>query len=94
MCVFKHATPTYIVCARDRDPRRGVASPTHTGRNLVASSIHAMAIWSALVFLAACGCAVSQTGLSTLEKQQLLDLHNYYRSRISPIATNMELMVR
>ena len=53
-----------------------------------------MAIWSALVFLAACGCAVSQTGLSTLEKQQLLDLHNYYRSRVSPIATNMELMVR
>jgi len=45
------------------------------------------------LFLASCGCALAQTGLSTSEKQDLLDAHNYFRSRVSPIATDMEIMV-
>ena len=46
------------------------------------------------LFLASCGCALAQTGLSTSEKQDLLDAHNYFRSRVSPIATDMEIMVK
>ena len=46
------------------------------------------------VFLASCGCALTQTGLSTSETQDLLAAHNYYRSRVNPIATNMQIMVK
>lgn len=41
-----------------------------------------------------CGCVNAQTGLSEDEKQQLLNAHNNFRSRVYPTATNMERMVR
>ena len=43
-----------------------------------------------LLFAAVCG----QTGLSGADKQELLEVHNYFRSKVNPIATNMEMMVR
>lgn len=46
------------------------------------------------VFLASCSCALTQTGLSASDKHELLDAHNYFRARVSPIATNMKMMVK
>ena len=34
-----------------------------------------------------------QTGLSEVDKQKLLDVHNYFRSVVYPRASNMERMV-
>ncbi|XP_064398519.1 peptidase inhibitor 15-like [Halichondria panicea] len=42
-----------------------------------------------LLFAAVCG----QTGLSGADKQELLEVHNYFRSKVNPIATNMEMMI-
>lgn len=46
------------------------------------------------VFLASCSCALTETGLSASDKHELLDAHNYFRARVSPIATNMKMMVK
>lgn len=35
------------------------------------------------VFPVSCGCALTQMGLSTSKKQNLLATHNYYRSCVS-----------
>ncbi|XP_064398515.1 uncharacterized protein LOC135345091 [Halichondria panicea] len=42
-----------------------------------------------LLFAAVCG----QTKLSGADKQELLEAHNHFRSKVNPIATNMEMMV-
>jgi len=62
-----------------------------TTRPLVASEVQYSSFNCAMlvcftvgVFLASCGCALTQTGLSTSEKQDLLDAHNYYRSSRQP----------
>jgi len=47
-----------------------------------------------IVFLASCSCALTQTGLSSSDKQELLDAHNYFRAGVSPIATDMKMMVK
>lgn len=56
-----------------------------------------------LVFVLLCGvrCEVegktvkqgTGNGLSDAEKAEILRAHNYYRGRVDPIATNMEMMV-
>ena len=38
-------------------------------------------------------CGVSGTGLSEEEKLEILNAHNYYRSIVDPVATNMLKMV-
>ena len=47
-----------------------------------------------VVLSLACCCVSGQTGLSASEKQEVLNAHNYFRTRVNPIATNMEKMVR
>ncbi len=46
-----------------------------------------VALSLSLLFAAVCG------QLSGADKQDLLEAHNYFRSSVSPIATNMEMMV-
>ena len=46
------------------------------------------------VFLVSCGCVITQMGLSTSEEQDLLATHNYYRSHVRPMATDMQIMVK
>ncbi len=46
-----------------------------------------VALSLSLLFAAVCG------QLSDADKQEILEAHNYFRSSVSPIATNMEMMV-
>ena len=41
----------------------------------------------------ACSCIHAQTELSEADEQELLNAHNHFRSRVNPIAINMERMV-
>ena len=40
-----------------------------------------------------CACVSAQTSLSEADKQELLDAHNLFRSKVDPPATNMVRMV-
>ena len=48
-----------------------------------------VALSLSLLFATVCG----QTELSDANKQEILEAHNSFRSNVSPIATNMEMMV-
>ena len=50
-------------------------------------------LFTVVVFLASCGCAFTQTGLSAADQRELLNAHNNLRAGVSPIATNMKKMV-
>ena len=56
-----------------------------------------MPLLSSTPLLFLCLCVVLASGsehsLSSLEIEEILDVHNYLRSRVSPPATNMERMV-
>ena len=46
-----------------------------------------------ILLLFACGCISTNARLSESQKLELLEVHNYYRSRVQPTAANMERMV-
>ncbi len=47
-----------------------------------------------VALVAALAVAPSKAYLTDDQKEELLNAHNFYRSRVSPIATNMARLVR
>ncbi len=47
-----------------------------------------------VALVAVLAVAPSSAYLSDDQKEELIDAHNFYRSRVSPIATNMARLVR
>jgi len=78
-CVYKYARTASVQCMV---------------RYLPPAVCIMLVFFPVIVFLASCSCALTQTGLSSSDKQELLDAHNYFRAGVSPIATDMKMMVK
>ncbi len=66
-----------------------LAAPFTVIAELLTIKMLSVALSLCLLFAAVCG----QTKLSGADKQELLEAHNHFRSKVNPIATNMEMMV-